>query len=464
VRLASAAAAALAAFSFLLWRAPLLVADEPSGALRLATALALLAGVAVTWMLAGSPRPQTSTKLAWWTAAFLTLVIVALVRGGMAGAMPWPRVILEAVQWTSLAGAAWLLASCPLPSAMKTGWVGVALGVYIALNVVLMLLGWENTRITGWHGEAQMLAAVGVYRDRVTFPTAEGLNNFGTMGGAALVMALVELHARRHRVLAAGAVAVALVALLVSDSRMALMAAVAVAAVAVTFRRRLAFPVAVAVLAFMTVAPLVLLGLSDRLDRLEVAQRVARNQSDLSTLNTRDEVWQGALTAHGAGSLGAQLFGHGAFGHVSSGATAHYEHLFSRSIESPTVHNSLLQYLLDTGYAGLLVIAGLVMTLLSRVYAGMRASVPSAGSLFAVLLYLGLTGVTEATATIYHPESLALLLFLSGAAAALPSGAAARAEGARYWRVRRMAADDSPQLEDAAPAFTSFPIQARGRS
>jgi O-antigen ligase len=246
-------------------------------------------------------------------------------------------------------------------------------------------------------------------------------------------------------------VAVAAVALLASDSRMALAAAVGVAAISLMFRRRLAFPAAVIVLAVMTIAPIALLKLTEQLDGLTLAQRVARSQSDLSTLNTRDEVWQGALAAHSAGSMSDQFVGYGAWGHVTSGATAYYEHLFSRAIEAPTVHNAVLQHLLDSGYIGIFVFAGFVLSCLRRLSAGVQADLPFAHPLFALLLYLAVNGITEATATVYHQESLGLLLFLSGAAASLPATLQVRQKTGRHWRVQRAEAGE-PGADYGVPA------------
>jgi O-antigen ligase len=98
------------------------------------------------------------------------------------------------------------------------------------------------------------------------------------------------------------------------------------------------------------------------------------------------------------------------------------------------VHNALLQYMLDSGYLGILVMTGFIWACLRRLRLGIRASVPHVHILFALLLYVVVTGITEASATIYHQESLALLFFIAGAVGTLPFQER-DVTAARYWRL-----------------------------
>ncbi len=63
-----------------------------------------------------------------------------------------------------------------------------AFGIHVGMNIVFYLFGIdprESMYLTQY--PAQMLSLIGLNIDRVLFPMAEGINNFGLLSGASLV-------------------------------------------------------------------------------------------------------------------------------------------------------------------------------------------------------------------------------------------------------------------------------------
>ncbi|MBN1265958.1 MAG: O-antigen ligase family protein [Anaerolineales bacterium] len=140
------------------------------------------------------------------------------------------------------------------------------------------------------------------------------------------------------------------------------------------------------------------------------------------TISNRHIIWAGAFTG-AFRNLSAALFGHGIFGHLTSGASRLYAYLFEVSWTRPTMmpaHNSYIQILLDGGLMGLLSFLALIGVLLWKLpvvaesltahFSNSQAGEHVERSLSIPLLYLFMTASTEVSLSYIAPELLYLLI------------------------------------------------------
>lgn len=287
-------------------------------------------------------------------------------------------------------------------------------GGYVCVNLVLYYAGVTSPLEKGTEGTARLASILGVERARMYFPLGDGANDFGNIAGAALLAGLMLAFARialMWRALGLVAAAAGVIAIFGTDTRAAFISAIGVAAlITVVPRRRLVLATIVASL--LTIAIPIVAGLSSSgFDVGDQLQIISRGVEDFSTMNGRVTIWGAGVNLALSGQPG--LFGYGAYGHDVSGVSEEYRSLFDIEIDQTvTLHNTALQYVVDSGYVGLLVVVALVLvalrTQLRLVSSNQRASrVP-----IALLIYFLLSSMTEALGTIYHPESMAVVMLV----------------------------------------------------
>lgn len=296
-------------------------------------------------------------------------------------------------------------------------------GTYVALNVGLHLGGFTapaTLTILNVGTPAQLLGLVGIHSTRVLFPFANGINNFGDIAGVALAAsAVLAIRSKgQRRQFAALLLMTSMYALFATDARGALLFSIgAIILVLLWGHRRRLSNVAV-VIPFTTVIITFVLGVLANTDLVNI---LSRNGDNLITATNRTVIWHAVLHVLSHPSL-TQLYGYGANGQISSGASLGYDFLFAGSSHPGqyTAHNFMLQTVLDIGYAGLLIFVLLLYLTGRRLHQMIVIwQLVPARALLGALVFLVFAGATDSTPTIYTPETLDFVLLMATCAAAI---------------------------------------------
>jgi len=444
---ANAPRVVLATLLLVAWKLPTLASGDAAGLFLRAVKLIPL------WLVLGGLLMSRRTRWVWpnrvaLTLLFLTAVMieVALVRSIGGSILSVREVIQQTAQWATFAavGAALFWADGDDDRQQAGRLLVMAIGGYVGANLLMDQVGLVNPEPQAGAADAQLALLLGVHRARVVFPLSDGLNNFGTIAGAAILGGMMLCFARNAhitwRIAGLATFIAGVLAIVGTDSRALALAALIVGMTIGFCPRRKMWLVAVAALVVTISTPLVATRLSSGLDLGDQFLRVSRSPGDFATLNNRSTIWGAGLDVVLSGDAG--LFGYGAYGQTVSGASMSYEGLFGLGAEGRnTLHNMVLQYFLDTGYAGAILVATLVTLALSlqmRLISGTHSAsrIP-----MALLIYLVIAGITESVGTIYLQESfvLATLVVMASVVTALNGHAPPR------WRTS--AADRPRDLE-----------------
>jgi O-antigen ligase len=294
----------------------------------------------------------------------------------------------------------------------------IAFGIYVLLNVGLHFSGFRSPEIlyTRPFGAA-LLTNFGIATSRVIFPTASGINSFGTMMGALLVasLATVKIKAtpRFDKLIALFGGSSSLIIMLLTDSRGAL-AFSAVTIFLIIFLPKKMFPT-LKWIPFLT--PLIPIGLYIFLNLLPVSitSYLSRSQNDISNMSNRITIWQ-TITSDLATLKPEHLWGYGYRGQVVSEVSRQYASLFSAylSDEVASAHNFLLQSILEVGYIGTIIFLILLSLLIKRLSILAYQSKFDHTPMFMlfILIYYILMGTTEAIFSTDFQEAFTIFLLI----------------------------------------------------
>jgi O-antigen ligase len=149
----------------------------------------------------------------------------------------------------------------------------------------------------------------------------------------------------------------------------------------------------------------------------------------VNTVDNRVQFWQAAWNAIQQSDFYHVLIGYGAYGQLTSGASRNYGSAFEGVTAEPlldTVHDLPLQTMLDGGVLALIALVFLgiaAFVSLGRVVVADKGVSPPIQALLAILILFLLNGATEALPSYLFPESLDIVLLVSGAAVALSPSA-----------------------------------------
>jgi O-Antigen ligase len=417
----------VALFSLLIIRAPYLSSHTTDE-----NFVALLPFVAaIAWMLR-QPRRRANRPLTLLIAGFISLLAVALFRGKAAGVgTGGTRDILVQLGAVLAISGFGVLLFTTAQTKTETWWrlvaIALAPAVYVGANVLLRFAGFSATDVEpnaisyAAGTPAKTLALIGIHIDREAFPMNPSINGMGVIAAVGLVAAaLLALRTKglERRAGAAGTV-VCLVALLLTDTRAALiLAIIVVALMTIVKRTRVALLLAIVIPFSSWIVTAVLSFLSST----GLATPLARGSKDVSTGNGRTIIWQAAQHQFGTTDFFHTLFGFGANGQTTSGASRLYDHLFEL-VPSPIlvhVHNLGLQMLLDMGAVGLILMVIAVVVSVDRLEKINNQSPRGpVAALIGAMLMLFLTGATEPSPTYRTQETLIFAFLLLSAAAGL---------------------------------------------
>lgn len=409
---------AVALFSIVILRVPVLLGGRSA-------LLPIIAALFVTCsLLAPIPLPRGWRPLV--VLAYVGLLAVSLVRGGLSGAYGSVMyTVTEAAVYASLLlfGYAFIVGATG-DRERRLAILALAPATYVGVNLVLYPL-WPareiDSSLSGAAGSsASILASLGVTAERVVFPMATSVNLFSVLcagGLAAAIVLATRSWALPRWIPLLGAVACT-VALLLEDSRGPLLIALGVTLFFALQRRARGS----ALFAYIIPALPILLIVGLRfLSNSTFAQNLSRNGDDFATATGRFEIWEGAWRVLSQFPP-ASVFGWGAFGHVTSGASLNWYMNFRGVQKDPITvqtHSLILQTVFDMGWIGLIALVAAAAVTLTTLA---RAAMPTATALIAGMAAILLCGVTEVAGTYMSQEALASILLIMGAALALDSG------------------------------------------
>lgn len=396
-------------FSIVLVRAPALAAESAAVISALSLAPLVLA-IASLFLRRGRWHAGAWLLLA---LGYVSLLMIAGARGGYVGTLTQNVVLKETAQillLALLALLAFVRESDPQRRRRHLGALCWAPVVYVAVNIVLHRVGIvaprSGYRCEGCQLEATMLHALGVASIRIQFPLASGVNAFGPICAIALaVSATLALRGERRPIAVAGTIA-SLYAILAIDSRGALLfGLLATALVHFTprARRRGLGWIAIA----LPVLPLLLVATIGALSSSAAVGGLSRTgDSDITTGTGRTVVWKEVAEVLARPRVD-NVFGYGARGQLTTGASVNYAYLFAGQLEplAAHAHNMLLQTGLDLGWVGMTCLLLLATVMLPR-YAR-RSADPYYLALLGATLAVLLVGIVDVAGTPESPDSFA---------------------------------------------------------
>ena len=387
---------------------------------------AVVLGVPVTLLIVRRPRLKARPGELMLGAAYAALVLISFPRAARADAVLTAQTALSVTVVTAMVLALGVLAllSDPCPAERRRRWLAAALAptAYVAVNVVLHLAGFaaattvDAAEQTG--RSAQVLGLIGFASERVRFPMASGINNFGAIAGLALATsAMIAIRARGPlRWWAVSGCAVSFYGLLAVDSRGGLLLSLTAVAV-VWLLPRVAERGVKGLPILLPMAPAIILGVLGVLSGTALADALSRDGGDFSSATGRGEVWA-TVVGYLAHPHLADLWGYGAYGQLTSEVSFSYASVlvgYSRP-EFATAHNFALQSVLEVGYIGAALGLALLFYCVKRTAERhARSPSPEEGAIFAGILFVVLIGMVEAVPTISYPDTFAAFALLAPA-------------------------------------------------
>ena len=288
---------------------------------------------------------------------------------------------------------------------------------YLAINLILYATGISGES----KGDSMMLNALGVESSRVSFALSDGWNSYGVISGAAIVVSLLLFAHKKTRgsdiILTYGLFILGVVSVLAVDSRGALFISLLTVMII-----RISLVVNSALLKYFVILlpflPFLILLIMPMLLELSLMGIISRNPDEMFNFNGRLIIWQSALSMYDGLSLNLVL-GHGMYGHYIMGVTDDVLKSMldiGMTIEEPgdlSMHNSYLQYLVDKGIIGFIVLYSLLLGVVSKL---LRLHTEYPEYKFDVLLGLVVYYITisnfEVAASIDHESFVLLVLIL----------------------------------------------------
>ncbi len=298
--------------------------------------------------------------------------------------------------------------------------------VFLSLNILLYLAGVRASdefsishEIDGVVGRNAILSVLGIGGNRVRFPMATGINSFGLLSGASLLLGLFRY--QQAKLYGTLVISVSLLATVLTDTRSALLFAFLsfIFCAILNTRYRGQFALLAFVMPFVSFVGFPLLAMATPLlEKAGLGDSAFRGSADQAKGNVRMSFYRVVFERALESPEGISL-GYGYMGHKTSGAALAYSAYMTdtddRRASRRTPHNGILSMLLDNGLLGVAGFLGLT--------AGMiRSLMSSSGSerryAMGLLSYILLCGATEAVPTLYFFDMLwVYLLILAGSLA-----------------------------------------------
>ena len=353
----------------------------------------------------------------------IILILISLIRGYAAGSLDFPFFIRHAVWWVTIVlfGFALFFPKRDYHELVKLRrGIYYSIGIYVAFNVILQLVGIESTRqIVVWDslGKATVLSIFGIDATRVAFATASGPGPFGVVSGIAVlfgIMLAIGSNSRMPKILGICIFTVGLYAVLLTDSRASIFWLLVTPLVYFVGWRKFTkllplLPVVSLILPLLAISFAVIVASSP------LGEVVGRSKGavNVATLSNRSVVWDNVLQEL-KDFKPIHLVGFGARGQVASGVGEQnakvFKENYAKSVDQKTAHNFALQTILDMGYIGLLLLVLLLSRIIKIISSFGVYSDPNMHISF--IIFIVLVGATEVVPTIYANEIFTTVLLL----------------------------------------------------
>jgi O-antigen ligase len=297
--------------------------------------------------------------------------------------------------------------------------------VYIFVNCIAYFLGVDQLNKYYRFYPTIMLQKIGIYSYRTLFSTASGINSFGVLGGAIIVIGTLFLILEKKRfpkIIGVFTIIMGIFVILKTDSRGPLIYAICVILFSIV--PKINTFLYLRLFSFLTPFYAIFLVIGVKLIPIKFLNSINRfnpqNGID-SILSGRMEIWNSYIE-YFRNFQPMHLLGSGFMGQQISGVSSNYSHLFlSWSIpEVNGAHNLALQTTIETGYLGLIIILSLINLTLYYLHASYNLSNANEIRIsFFLIIYFLIAGATESVFTLDNSETLYILIIVAILAGAI---------------------------------------------
>ena len=291
-----------------------------------------------------------------------------------------------------------------------------SLNLYLFIVIILFFFGLENANSHMFvsNQNASILAVTGIYKKRVHFPMAPGINSFGLLAGVSFISNFINLkyNLTNKKLFAFLSILAALFIILLVDSKGALLYSlltiILIEIVPTKIYRLFSYLPVLSpaypwiLLRIISVIPYGIADLFIRASGLELTTR-------------RVVFWNYILSKLQQFSL-IQLFGFGFWGQLQIGFFEYFYIYFANDVStdemlSTNVHSFTLQIILDYGYIGAVIFIIIFVNLIKQCAINFNKSKQVIYLAFmGVILYFIFMGTTEAVPTPIFQETFFLFL------------------------------------------------------
>lgn len=364
------------------------------------------------YQISGLPQVNALKPLPFLCFIFVLAIIITNIRGYVVGAIELSEFLFNTILIISLwqFGVAANMRATSLDVFYRTASIALcwSIAAYLFLNIALYILGFHGEP----RGNALLLGYFGIDTLRVKFLLSDGWNSFGVYSGASMTvgMLILTVKSKEPKYLLLGTICLllGLFGILGVDSRGALLYSTLTFLLIRLCPRSLYSSLKFVPLAMPT-SFLLLFPALKFLSTIDGLSYISRGSRDLSGENSRLLIWSEGINSIDLSSI-YTYFGYGSRGNVTSGiASETFIDLFKIGAVGVdgerwmTMHNSYLQYQLDMGIVGVLLIALLTYKLLSKLVAlHSQNGYVEYEFVIGLVIYYCLSAQTEVSMTMYH--------------------------------------------------------------
>ena len=360
---------------------------------------------------------------------YLIVVIVGALVSYVSGGRNGEMAVAELLMLITIAGF-WMLATRRflfsnggLASLLDA--VSTSLMIYVFMNVVAAIFGIDNPGADAKYTH-EFVAIFSPAGTRAMFPLAFSGQHFAIDAGILVLMSTwwYGKKTRIGKLMATVMVALGVFVLVAQSARAPVIGLTICCIYALIWKKLGKRPLIIVLLVLITIPVLVVytdIGVHVANSLKGIGIDLSRSDGDVATLSNRDVIWRSAFHhMFSEANVTQLLLGYGGYGQVVSGISKTYSWLFENSYtksDDINTHNTYIQILVDYGLLGVILFAGLIVTLVIRIYCiiGERGDVSEREKkvLLLGILYIAVCSVTEVAVTYYAIDLFSMFLLIN---------------------------------------------------